>query len=97
MVTGAQSNLSAAAGYTGGTIGIATGSTSETGSSGGGTSSGGITGTGIETSSSSGSGDTAGTGSGPSVGTGASHLCGRSWYSASPITQPRRFSSRQPH
>jgi hypothetical protein len=72
MVTGAQSNLSAAAGYTGGTIGIGTGSTSETGNSGGGTSSGGITGTRIATGSSSGSGGTTGTGSGTSVGTGAS-------------------------
>ena len=40
MVTGVQSNLSAAAGYTGGTISIGTGSTSGTGSSGGSTSSG---------------------------------------------------------
>jgi hypothetical protein len=51
MVTGVQSNLSAAAGYTGGTISIGTGSTSGTGIPGGGTSSGGIIGTGFGTGS----------------------------------------------
>jgi hypothetical protein len=55
MATGVQSNLSAAAGYAGGTIG--TGSTSGTGSSAGGTASGGIIGTGIGTGSSSGGGE----------------------------------------
>ena len=86
MATGAQSNLSAAAGYTGGTISIGTGSTSGTSSSGGGTSSGGVSGAGI----------------GPSVRQAAAksqtitNNLDHKAFRGCRRHQPRRFSSRQP-
>ena len=87
MVTGAQSNLSAAAGYTGRTISIGTGSTSGTGSSGGGTSSGHIIGTGIGTGSSSAAAQS------QTITNNLDHKAFRGCRRH----QPRRFSSRQLH